>query len=298
MDPTQCANGYMSQVVESNSQLTDTLDTNKNNERQENVNRLGIQTLMLNAAQGFSESLFSMGTSMHNQVNNLYEGLVGGIFDLNSKVYQEAMAFARSELKLHPDAKPEDIRGLSPVNPEISLLISLYWDKYREKFSEAIKANPIDTWNQKAVLDAADRLMKIAYAISVLTLEDLPRFIVQKSFCTYARALTRQDSYQYRTFFYVTQVYHYLRSALNSQQSGDDVKYVYPEQIPTEHAQQFYKPGTIQNTWNLLYNDYCNRVRMYVSESNLRLADTRHVSWTRKDTGEASFRPIPDTLPT
>lgn len=70
------------------------------------------------------------------------------------------------------------------------------------------------------------------------------------------------------------------------------------KKISSSFSTPFYKSGTIQNQWNKLYNDYCDRIRSYVSESSLRSADTRFVNWTRKDLDENSFIRTPDTLPT
>jgi hypothetical protein len=74
--------------------------------------------------------------------------------------------------------------------------------------------------------------------------------------------------------------------------------------VTEEYAKPFYddlnKP--IQYQWRMLYNDYCDRVRMYVNEADLadddRDGDRRHVSWTEKDEKRETFRQDPGTMPT
>jgi len=117
---------------------------------------------------------------------------------------------------------------------------------------------------------------------------------------TYAKALARQDSYQYRTFYYCTNAYHWIRGGI----VWDGKQLEFPLEgpfgpmlpIPDTFAQLFYQEGTMQHSWNQLYNDYCNQVRSYVKEGDLE--DSRHVNWTVKDTAIKTFDRTPDSLPT
>lgn len=147
--------------------------------------------------------------------------------------------------------------------------------------------------------------MKISYAISNLTLDDLKSFTEARASQgdnrTYAKALTVQDSYQYRTFYYCTNAYHWLRGEIvwSTDPWNQDEEGLFPPQTISEgHAKAFYQQGTIQNSWNELYNNYCDRIRLYVNEKELRSADNRHFTWTKKDTGIQSFSSVPDTQPT
>jgi hypothetical protein len=118
---------------------------------------------------------------------------------------------------------------------------------------------------------------------------------------TYAKALTEQDSYQYRTFYYCTNAYHWFRGeiAWSAHPYNKDKKGLFKaESISAAHATAFYQKGTIQNSWNELYNNYCDRIRLYVNEKELKSADSRHFNWTEKDTEIKSFRSTPDTQPT
>lgn len=122
--------------------------------------------------------------------------------DRNYLLYKQTLDFARSEIKNHPDVAPI-IFQKQPVNQEIAILTTLYWDKYRTEFSQVLKKHKKNAWKEDEVIQSADRLMKVAYAISILTLEDLFKFCIKNGSFGYARTLTRQDSYQYRTFFIV-----------------------------------------------------------------------------------------------
>lgn len=48
-------------------------------------------------------------------------------------------------------------------------------------------------------------------------------------------------------------------------------------------SELFYKEGTIQYKWRLLYNAFCDRWRMHASEESLMMRDQRFCHWSRKD---------------
>jgi len=230
-----------------------------------------------------------------------------------STLRQEVLDFARNKLEEYPGIAPEQFSagcyGLDttnqPINPEIALLTTLYWDVAFKNFEELMKQNKVNPWNNKEVINAADECMKIAYAIGDLTLDDLKSFTEERSSQgdnrTYAKALTQQDSYQYRTFYYCTNAYHWFRGEIawsTNPWDKDKEGLFQPKSISEAHANAFYQKGTIQNSWNELYNGYCGRVRLYVNEKELKSADSRHIAWTKKDTGIKSFTSTPDTQPT
>ncbi|MDP1879763.1 MAG: hypothetical protein Q8K60_02335, partial [Parachlamydiaceae bacterium] len=229
-----------------------------------------------------------------------------------SDLGQKALDFARNKLKEHADITSHKFKSSrggfaltnQPTNPEIALLTTLFW-KLNGNLLELLKKNTKNPWSDQEIVTAADECMKIAYAISNLTLDDLKSFteaLFSKSDedRTYAVALTRQDSYQYRTFYCCTNIYHMVRGEITWgpipwEKNKED--FYHPE-ISEVHAKTFYQNGTIQNSWNQLYNEYCDRIRMYVTEKNLGDSDTRHINWTKKDIGIQSFTPVPDTRPT
>lgn len=225
-----------------------------------------------------------------------------------SKLGQEALEFARKKLEEHPEITPRSwsvYEDLQPVNQEIARLDNLYWNVVFKNFEDLVKQNKGNPWSNQEVIDAADECMKIGYAISNLTLDDLKAFTERLSSKgtkkTYAQALADQGPYQYRTFYYCTNAYHWCRGGIawgmNPWQEEECLMFPREPIAPT-HAKPFYEKGTIQNTWNSLYNEYCDRVRLYVKEEELRKADNRHVNWTKKDTGVKSFNRVPDTMPT
>lgn len=238
-------------------------------------------------------------------------------------VGKAAIQFAREQIKVHADvvAQPFD-KDYQPINSEITKLKTLYWTVYWKNLQEtfAKHASQEKPWEQPEVENAVEACMKIAYTIGCLTLEDLKPFTDQipkesAEWWTNQRALVRQDSYQYRTFYYCPRLYHMVRGAYawaqNPHRDNNDLKtnpfgfYNRSEVLPKDkqsidqqYAQFFYTQTKVQNTWNELYNDYCDRIRMYVAEDDLREEDSRHVNWTRKDTELVHFIAWPGNLPT
>ncbi len=184
-----------------------------------------------------------------------------------------------------------------PVNREIATLATSYFD-HIATFKTALKAYQNNhPWDQEEVLQAADLLMQTAYKVSCLTLEDLKPFtetLIEYGHHerTYAQALTKQDSYQIHTSYYCTNVYHWIRAGIFW--DGNEVRY---PTVSEAYAHRFYKEGTRENSWNALYNDYCDQLRVYVNEEDLRKADERLANWTVKDTESKIFIGVPDKQP-
>jgi hypothetical protein len=226
---------------------------------------------------------------------------------------EKAFTLAQAKLREHANLLPTAFRAgwndaaqtHQPVNRRLPLLNTLYWEITFKNFEDTFKRNRVNPWRSEEVINAADACMKISYTISVLTLDDLAPFITQLAIDgetrSYAEALTRQDSYQYRTFFYCTTIYHYLRGGVvwrdNPWNENQEGLYFPDEPVSDAHAELFYRKGSLQNSWNTLYNDFCGRVRQVVTERKLTQADARHVNWTQKDTGSSNFTRVPDTQP-
>jgi hypothetical protein len=236
----------------------------------------------------------------------------------------EALSFAFKKLEEHPKTKPTVFKAgydktgkktHQPVNQQIARLHTLCIDVNKTLKTVIQKNKESDPWSQKEVIDAADAYIKIHFAIGILTLEDLPAFlqsIAQKENPrTYAQALTEQDSYQYRTFYWCSFTYRDARFFKTwddeadcliapDNEVWDDVAkcYVAPKnRVSDQQKALFETAGTQQNKWRKLYNEYCERTRMYVSENDLFEADKRHARWTTKDTGK-DFVECPDHTPT
>ncbi len=236
---------------------------------------------------------------------------------------KQAIDFAREQLKKYsrelPILKPYDETSeipvwrvnwyecsayLQPVNKEITLLTVLYNEVFRKKFLDVLKNNVEDPWHQESVIDAADKCMKIAYAIGVLTLDDLESFnkkLVNGIFIidtskvrSSAKALVNQDSYQYRTFYFCTTIYHWIRGQVVYSPAKGDI--TYPEEKYLGFP--FYIEGTKQNSWRILYNEYCQGIRLCASEEELSKEDSRAVIWTQEDTQPKTFSLDLGTQPT
>lgn len=237
-----------------------------------------------------------------------------------SELGQAAIDFAMEELAKHPEAKPIHFGGSNwhqPVNRDISKLSRLY-GSYYSAFATAIQKHQNDPWTKPEVIEAADAFLKIGFAISCLTLEDLEAFTeelrrertwYEKLFGevaidrSYAQALSAQDSYSFRTIMYCAQNYHDLRGEIGW--AGDRLGYTKSDYgVPQSPTQQlYYQEGTMQHGWRVLYNEFCDRLRVYVPESApdehwTKRIDERFLKWTQKDEGAHTFSREPSTLPT
>ncbi len=221
-----------------------------------------------------------------------------------SDLGKEAIRFAVAKLIEH--AELESFAGFltQPQNVTISRLTTLY-HKMGDKFADLLTANKDHPWDSDAIraelMDTADALIKISFAISNLTLDELKAHPTPNR--TMIETLTGQSTYHYRTFFYCTEVYHWCRGMIAWHAAGtkgmsDGLYPAYADQIPQSYSDPYYQKGTAQNTWNKLYNEYCARVRALVNEEELHRKDRRFTLWTEKDTSAPPFRPSPTSLPT
>ncbi len=225
-----------------------------------------------------------------------------------SEFCRQAMEFARSELQKQPNIVPYKFgtdETAQPINPEIAKLEALYDARYRDLHNILINSSgSADPWADEVFLNKVDEAMRIAYSISCLTLEDLKNFQgklksagIERSF---VECLTCQDSYQYRTFYYCTILYHFARGKYQPEfvPEMESKTILSPsETISQAYAEKFYQQGR-EGKWRDLYNDFCDRVRMYVNEAELEKADSRYVKWSQKDERRGFFTGQPSTLPT
>ena len=205
---------------------------------------------------------------------------------------QAALTFAQDQLRANPSVKCvkfstplAQVSTYQPVNKDIAALTTLFWEE-ETRFNNILEKVPAEgRLSDEHFMNSADRLMKLGYAIGVLTLQELDAFVDQLKTInitrTKAQALAIKDSYQYLTYHFTTISYHFLRS--NGNRNPDPA-----------HAALFYTQGTKQNEWNQLYNDFCDRIRMYVTEANLQKANNHLYKWTTKDTNLQTFSPEPN----
>jgi hypothetical protein len=222
---------------------------------------------------------------------------------VDEKLKKEIEEFINKELENVGDVDKQ-YAGLQPVNKLIDKLTYLLYERHVPVFEKVIREHKSD-WNHPEVIQAADKMMKCSYLIGIEMLADLKAFGLEHK-RDIATSLVKQDAYQYRAFFLPTTMYHEIRGAYKIQPQPwfeDDEGNIPEELMPkgqpnSDYAKLFYKPGTIQNTWWKLYNDYCTRVTNTISVETLRQADDRFTKWTVLDTGIKSFNPVPSTQPT
>lgn len=222
----------------------------------------------------------------------------------------EALQFARNLLKERPDIIPIELEARGgvemhkPLNKDIPLLWNLYFDldnKLDRLLEKKQKDGVENPWADEEVIQAADTLMKVSFAVSNLTLDDLIPYTERLSKTgdkrTIEEALTRQDSYHYKTFFPCATAYHTLRGCYTWH---EEIKMPWTENYdaPKDHVKPYYLEGTIQHSWNQLYNEYSKRARVYADEATLRKADQRYIVWTPTDEQGKAFNPYPSTQPT
>ena len=144
-----------------------------------------------------------------------------------------------------------------PSNTQITRLCELLDNTVAPALNKALGKYDRDS---KEVRQATDDFMMVSYAISCLTLEDLPQFIKEKSL-TYAQILTNTESPIYWIFNICTHNYHFIRGNYS-----DDKQPV----VPKEYSPPFFRPETLQNTWKQLYDHCRQRLEERLREEGMR----------------------------
>lgn len=200
-----------------------------------------------------------------------------------------ALNYGREVLEANPQITPfrfsTDLYSYSkthqPLNEEIGRLGALFWNDNYYLFVQQIKAN--NPWDNSILMDKADQLMKIAYTMAILMLDELNSFKedlkakgIKRSV---ADTFTRGDSYQIQAFFAFTYLYHIIRGGINV------------EACPKE---RFFAVGTVPFSWRLLYNDFCERLKVAIPVKSLRAMDNRFANWSVPDKDPYNFKAVPD----
>jgi hypothetical protein len=182
-----------------------------------------------------------------------------------------------------------------PLNEHITLLATLYAHILLPAWRQAVDNHPNSPWEQEEVIKAADACMKVDYVISCLALEDLKRLNAEEKLKDSARTcektLASQSHYVYQAYFFCPSTYRLLKGG--TQVLGEKTT------TSEEYRQFFHQKGTVQNTWNQLYNDYCRKVKACMSQEEFtKLDDLRYVKWVQEDVPNQFFSLLPDTQPT
>lgn len=196
----------------------------------------------------------------------------------------EALNFADKKLEEHPEFKEKGFidnifagdkninmyadhysKGL-PANPKISALAGLYKWYQKEVYSQFSQAK--DPWNNPKFLKIYNEYINISFAISLLTLEDLDSLNsrMPENERSIFRTLVRQDAYAFFAIGFGIRSYNHAKGEAIWKSPTHQS---YPDDDKRRYIELYYKNNTIQNRWNKLYNAFCNRIRMYVSEANI-----------------------------
>ncbi len=169
----------------------------------------------------------------------------------------DAVAFARQQIEENADTQPHIFKNRKveieqPRNPEIAILMTLFLDKFLPAIDQ-------EEENGDAHINALDETLKIAYAISYLSLNDLSIIAEEKNRHP-MDILTDPDFHPYQTFYHIVTFYQQIRE-------------LHPLQ------EEFYIEGSVENSWRELYNIYCDQVRERLSKEEMLPSQMRPVNW-------------------
>jgi hypothetical protein len=235
-----------------------------------------------------------------------------GLEKVNQNSYsacgQQAIAFAKQRLQdnarfLNPSflykftgVCGEDV--FQPTNPVLGPLNDLRFEALVLFESCSKQDESLYFWNNSQVITLVNECLKISYALCSLALDDLPEYIqsvaLQGLVWSPAKAIAKQKSYLLRIFPLVSDLYHHARGSAAWLPHVDfpNINFLqFPrEPITKEHEDLFYQEGTIQSQWRELYNDFCDRVRLYIPKEDLKVICKKgDVRWLQKDEGPATF---------
>ena len=137
----------------------------------------------------------------------------------------------------------------------------------------------------EALQNLANKAIQLAYFIGSTLLTEL-NTLPEEARIT---ALKNTSSHEYYAFFYLPVMYHTLRDGI--------LDLLAPER--KDRISTFYTEDSVNNNWRALYNDYCDRIRMLISEATLNEGNALFISWTRKDVSpQKDFHLHPDSQST
>lgn len=211
----------------------------------------------------------------------------------------EMVRFAMDELDKSSAIVPtvfydcaELVQECDPTIAKLSTLFDQFAMDWQGKLAKS-------SWQHPEVIQAADKTLKIAYAIGCLTLEDLQR----KN--TYVCCPLFDDEKSARkTSLFLTTIYHKARAGCVTNAASKNTSYpetstVSPEtaKICPIHASEYYKLNTFQFQWRLLYNDFCDKFQKACPQKDFITHghDDHILKWHRQDEGIGTFESVPGT---
>lgn len=217
------------------------------------------------------------------------------------------LIFARRILRERPEIGSQLIRSrneefapfiLQPMNDKIAKLNYLEAEVFYPEFEQAIKDHPENPWDNPDVLQAADNYMKICFAISASTLDDLPLLVESLSQRederTVEQLISDRTCYVKHTFFLLAKAYHNIRSGIYFNPDDERGPRIdYPETPSLEHSERFYQNGSMFRLWNKLHNEFCERMAHFVDLDEMEREFPRYLSWIKKDEAPEDFQRNP-----
>jgi hypothetical protein len=165
--------------------------------------------------------------------------------------------------------EPSEFTTGGPNHEKIERLRHLYRTKFNPALKRAIKENPVNPWETKAVQKAANEAMKISYAIAHYSLEDANSFTAKLT-GSQANQTTLRKNFLKNRVLLCGKVYHFCKS--RAVWSPEVNKTILPDQLTTKQKHIFHNPEHMENSWNVLYNDICTRMdRLLDTQSRIFL---------------------------
>lgn len=235
-----------------------------------------------------------------------------------SPIGRQALTFSENLLVEHPSISSLKMvaaqllpASCQPHNLAISrldlLLRTVLFPEFRRCLEKNSK-NGKDPWKtpSEELLQAANSCMQVAYALSVLMLEDIKEQLPElksgeeelSESQQYAKALVCQRYYWFLTYYSIFSIYHLLRGKSvvekkNLKPFRRQEQWVYNQTtLSSDPADPFHEQGTFQNHWRELYNDYCDRIIQYATIEDIRKKDARYAHYIKKDTLDSPITPF------
>ena len=196
------------------------------------------------------------------------------------KIGQEAFAFAREKLRENPTLAPTSFfseetilkKTFQSVNQEIALLVTLYREVYLQNFESICVQYANHPLEEPKVIQAAGELIKIAYTINCLALENLEDSKASSALLEMMSTQSNSEQTGKETASYLNTAIKIFPFAFHRVLNLEVDKFK-KELHPQNHTPKsvlMLPLKIIQPTSIELYNDYCERIRLYMTEDEIR----------------------------
>lgn len=220
-----------------------------------------------------------------------------------SQVGQEAVAFAKKSV-LSRTGLPEIFLGETrSTRGEIEKMAAIYQEKYEALKKLTLSKDKSTFWHDQEVLNLADELMSLAFAISNNTLEELSLYLSINKHDN-LKSLMDVNSYKIYGAVQCARAYRFLRyaSVIDVNHDKGKIFFSHPaHQIPEVLSAPFYTEGSLQYKWRTLHNELRTRLEMYVDPIDLKNSKEFSLQqlnrWTTQDNTLESYSSRPQKLP-